>query len=283
MTSRKSRVRLGPPPPPPPVQSPPLPSPPLPQTPIPPPPPTPSPSPPLPQLPIPRHHWKKLKMCDFCHLMKARHDPRSNRYMYCQDCGEPACVNCGERGTPRAREVIDNEMAQMYMAGVFETMVADLEKSKSMSGLLTFNSLRNYIDQYQPYLSYVEYRELHVILSDYEIMWARHIAEVLNDDQYSFGVSRPVVLNTPQNWGEAIHILFRILTMANTGITVAISRALGDQKVKNKKNYCRKQTPAGCVTPCHLSGKMKKCEYNKLKDPELINDLCRAKVLSKAI
>jgi len=171
------------------------------------------------------------------------------------------------------------------MAGVFETVVADIEKSKSISGLLTFNALGDYIDQYIPYLSYTEHKELRNFLSDYELMWSKHIEEVLINNRYTFAVSRPVELVTPQNWGEAIHIAFRILTMANMGLTSAIARNLESEKIKQKVDYCHAQTLAGCVAPCRVSKKLgaKRCKYNKLKDPVLIDDLCRAKVLLKAV
>lgn len=204
---------------------------------------------------------QQLKTCDFCRKLfkPSQYNTNPNRLIYCKLCARSNGVV-----KPRFMEQIEGD--QIYMKGVFESFVAEVEQSPAIFGMLNFDKLYNHITFHHKYLTDSEYADLLDILFQYERRWGEYIDLVLNQSMYteissSGGVKKS--FKTPSDWAAAIRNLLRILSDTNNAIKSQLDIYIGDAGRLSKKNMCQKRTVSKCSHPCKVRSKLgiKYCTY----------------------
>jgi hypothetical protein len=198
--------------------------------------------------------------CDFCGSIFTPSQLSANqnintRASYCN-------TTCGtKKNTPRYKSNIE-QGCHMYAKGIFESIVGDIEKSPSINGIKTFDSLYRDIKFYVSKLYPEEYLALLNTIMEYEKRFGTYVDNVLNHDRYQeIAGSGYKPLITPQDYSAAISNLLRIVSLANTAVETTLKKYLGD--IEGKKAYCKKQK-TDCKQPCSPKSTLgiKSCIYN---------------------
>lgn len=201
--------------------------------------------------------------CDFCgsiftHSQLSAGLNINTRASYCNH-------SCGtKKNTPRYKSEIRSD-CNIYARGIFESFVAEVEKSPSINGIKTFDSLYREIKFYVAKLYPEEYLALLNTIMDFEKRFGTYVDNVLNYDRYQeIAGTGYKQLVTPEDWAASIRNMNRIVSLANDAVSTMLKKFLGD--IDGKKTYCKKQKANNCKQPCKVTSSLlgKSCVYDNM-------------------
>lgn len=182
--------------------------------------------------------------CNFCRSVYKT--PKLSHVSFCEGCEKRKSMM-----EPRYKWIVAENCVN-YAKGIFESFVAEQEKSITIFGIKTFNTLINESKQQAKYLSQLEYIEILTIINEFEHKYEQFIDMVINKNMYIdiSSSGKPKRIKTPNDWTSAIMNLFRILALANQGVYGTLDKYLNSSAVATRRKSCKLAGYKNCSHPC---------------------------------